>query len=437
MTISQAYDDILKTLADCIGIPRCNANTQHRVQGDGRLQIASNDGQTVAISATSPKGGYIRWISTPSIASFRGCDASQTSANFAVVIWEQGGDVLDLQSRLYYAVENCELDVLPYNLPDAEITSFVTAYEQIMADEHGRTLLDIPTQAGLAVCKAEISVSFVYSNCSLTPPVCATPAVTPPAPPIPAPVQLFFDNAQITDEALQAILVQHYEAIELRSYFPKLAAIYPFVGGNANAHKYNFLDARDADDAFRLLFLGGWLHTADGVQGNGINAWANTFWNEVANAAANSWNFGFYSRTQTASIQWCDMGNFDGVRASNIFPRVTIVNPDRLYLSHGSAGANFTAGVTTTIRLYQNNRVDTTNVRARVNNTLIIQPTPYIGQNALNYSIGSLNNNLVQQFYSARAYGYAFIANQGFTDAEMIDFENDVTALMTALGRAV
>lgn len=263
------------------------------------------------------------------------------------------------------------------------------------------------------------------------------PVVTPPVPPIPAPVQLFFDNAGITDEATKAILTQYYESIELRSYFAKLVAIYPFVGGNANAHKFNFLDARDADDAFRLALFGGWLHTANGMQGNGINAWANTFWNEQANATANSWNFGFYSRTQTANIQWCDMGCFDGVRASNVFPRVLIVNPDRLYLSHGSSGSNFTAGATSTIRLYQNNRVDTTNVRARVNGSLIIQPTPYIGQNSLNYSIGSLNNNLVQQFFSAREYGYAFIAKTGFTDVETIDFENDVTALMTALGRAV
>jgi hypothetical protein len=216
-----------------------------------------------------------------------------------------------------------------------------------------------------------------------------------------------------------------------------LRAIHPLAGGNANAHKYNLLDARDADDAYRLTFFGGWIHGANGAMGNGINAWANTHFSELGTVLANSWNFGYYSRTDTGNIQWCDMGSFDGVRGSNIFPRVTIVTPDRLYLRHGSGGAEFTLGATTTKGFYQANRVDTTNIRARIAGSLVIQPTPYVGVNNLDYSLGSLNNNNTQQFYSAREYGLSFLADEGFTDAETLDFHNDVTALMVALGRAV
>lgn len=434
MTISEIFGDILKTFAACVGIPACNAWARHRRQGDGKLQVVTRENVVIAISATQPNGGYIRWESDVKKAYKRGCSANEYSADFALILWQQGGDVIDLQDRALYWLANCDFNALPYSLIDTEASAVNTAYEEIMVEENDAPP---PTQSGLAVVKVIFTLSFVATDCQITPPVCAAPIVVPPAPPIPAPVQLFFDNAGITDPALRAILLARYERITTRSYFPKMAAEYPFVGGNANAHKFNFLDARDVDAAFRLQLNGGWLHGANGMQGNAINTWANTFWNEAANASANSWNFGFYSRTQTGNIQWCDIGQFNGVRASNIFPRVTIINPDRLYLHNGSSGAEFTAGATTTVRLYQCNRVDTTNIRARVNGTLIIQPTPYLGQTNLNYSIGSLNNNGVQQFFSAREYGYAFIANQGFTDAEMIDFENDVTDFMTALGRNV
>jgi len=424
------------TIADLVGVPRCNADAQHRMQGDGKLQIAVPNGAPIAISGMYPKSGYIRWENMPTSERYeRVCEAYRYSANFAVVLWEQGGNVSTLLTNADTLIKKYNFRVLGLPLVVVKTTKMYSTYEEIMANEHGLDLSNMPTQAGLAAVRIDISIDIVLIGCQMSPIVCSP--IVPPAPPIPSPVQLFFDNAGITDAGLQAIMLNYYNTITPRSYYPKLAAVHPLVGGNANAHKFNFLDARDSDDAFRLALFGGWLHTANGMQGNGINAWANTFWIEQVNAAANSWNFGFYSRTQSGNTQTCDMGSFDGTKGSNLFPRVTIVNPDRLYLRHGSGGAEFTAGATTTTRLYQVNRVDTTNIRARVSGSLIIQPTPYIGQNGIPLSIGSLNNAFVQQFYSPREYGYAFIANEGFTDAEMVDFENDVTALMVALGRAV
>ena len=37
----------------------------------------------------------------------------------------------------------------------------------------------------------------------------------------------------------------------------KMLIIYPFVGGNANSHKFNLKDPRDDNGAFRLQFSGG------------------------------------------------------------------------------------------------------------------------------------------------------------------------------------
>ncbi len=57
----------------------------------------------------------------------------------------------------------------------------------------------------------------------------------------------------------------------------KIKALYPMVGGTASKHKFNFMDARDLDVAYRLTFNGGWSHASTGSTPNGVNAYANTF----------------------------------------------------------------------------------------------------------------------------------------------------------------
>jgi hypothetical protein len=57
----------------------------------------------------------------------------------------------------------------------------------------------------------------------------------------------------------------------------KIKALYPMVGGTATKHKFNFMDARDLDAAFRLTFNGGWTHSSTGALPNGTNAYANTY----------------------------------------------------------------------------------------------------------------------------------------------------------------
>jgi hypothetical protein len=50
------------------------------------------------------------------------------------------------------------------------------------------------------------------------------------------------------------------------SLWDKMKAIYPFVGGTANTHKFNLKDPRDLDVAYRLTFSGTWTHNISGSQ---------------------------------------------------------------------------------------------------------------------------------------------------------------------------
>lgn len=76
-----------------------------------------------------------------------------------------------------------------------------------------------------------------------------------------------------------------------------IKALYPFVGGTAGTHKYNFMDARDLDAAFRLTFYGGWTHASTGAQPNGTNGYADTHFVPSVDASLNSIHLSYYSRT--------------------------------------------------------------------------------------------------------------------------------------------
>lgn len=60
----------------------------------------------------------------------------------------------------------------------------------------------------------------------------------------------------------------------------KFHAFYPMRGGTAATHKWNMIDLRDVDAAFRMTFDGGgWVHSATGAKGNGSSSYGNTKFN--------------------------------------------------------------------------------------------------------------------------------------------------------------
>ena len=65
-------------------------------------------------------------------------------------------------------------------------------------------------------------------------------------------------------------------ALKYEGLWIKMKAVYPFVGGSATSHKFNLKDARDVNEAYRLVFSGGWTHDSTGALPNGTNGWANT-----------------------------------------------------------------------------------------------------------------------------------------------------------------
>ncbi len=241
----------------------------------------------------------------------------------------------------------------------------------------------------------------------------------------------FMTAASLVDPAIETALSVFVTTLKVNGLWTKFDAIYPFVGGTATTHKFNLINPLDTNAAFRITFNGGWVHNSNGVTGNAINTFGNTWYDDNLYAIDNDHHISIYSRSNT-NIQQCDMGNFNAVnRSTNIFARFL----DRVYFRNQSAGASFTAN-TDSRGWFCSNRVGNTEVRSARNSTLIVQPEAFTGKTSGRpYYIGTLNQGSIA-FTSARNYSFASIG-KGFTDAELVILYNAVQTLQTALSRQV
>ena len=142
--------------------------------------------------------------------------------------------------------------------------------------------------------------------------------------------QAFITAAGITDPTQQSAINTLVVGLKADNLWTSMQAIYPFVGGTASSHKYNLKDPRDLDAAKRLVFNGGWTHNADGITGNGVNTYAETF-NNVP------FSLGAYSRSAN------QFGVITGTRENYIEDEVSYSYQTILF------GGNFTTNRSNTI----------------------------------------------------------------------------------------
>jgi hypothetical protein len=104
--------------------------------------------------------------------------------------------------------------------------------------------------------------------------------------------QAFILAASITNSTQQTAITNLVTGLKANTLWSKMKAVYPFVGGTAFAHKWNLKDPRDLDLAFRLTFSGVFTHDSNGITGNGVDTYAETY-----HIPSSAYSFGIYSRT--------------------------------------------------------------------------------------------------------------------------------------------
>lgn len=248
--------------------------------------------------------------------------------------------------------------------------------------------------------------------------------------------QAFITAAAITDPTQQTAIDTLVKGMKADGLWTKMKAIYPFVGGTASAHKWNLKDPRDLDAAFRLVFNGGWTHSANGATPNGTNGYADTKLNDSI-LTPNSSHMSYYSRSNIITNTY-EIGIYNGTRGIWF----ALANASGPAFTGGifQAGASGEASVSNTnsTGYYIGGKNGSTTTKFYKNGTNVVSIAK-ADTTATNTSIylASLNQNGTPSYgFSNKQVAFSSIGD-GLTDTEAANLYTRVQAFQTALSRQV
>lgn len=269
----------------------------------------------------------------------------------------------------------------------------------------------------------------------------------PPGPTFDPDAQLFITNAGITNPVEQNALNTFVIDLKAAGLWPLIYFMHVYLGSTALTQKYNLVNPLDTDAAFRLGFNGGWIHSSTGALPNGVNAWADTFFEPAANLnTTDLCSFGYYSRSNTAKVTEYVMGSNSGVtqaacaliarRDTDVqaviadFPSGTVY---RAALNFSSTdGSGFFVGT-----------IDSANAKLFRNGVVVIQNTTA----TLNQPLGSFavvigairtlsGPSPIIAGYTDKECALDFAAKK-LTDAQVVTLTSLVQSFQTSLSRQV
>jgi hypothetical protein len=218
----------------------------------------------------------------------------------------------------------------------------------------------------------------------------------------------------------------------------KFRALYPIVGGTATAHKFNLINPADTDAAFRLVFSGGWVHSATGMLPNGTNTFANTFLSASANFTVYNTHVSVYSRTQSTGGNQFDMGYFASGVSSFLLSAYNGSVGSAVSDQYSNTQSRIQYVNTNTLGHYIGNRL-------AINNHKLYKNGSQVASTTLSSNLGLTNQILYLAAYrsgtsafgnSAREQAFASIG-EGLTDTEAQLFYQIVEGYQYELGRNV
>jgi hypothetical protein len=235
----------------------------------------------------------------------------------------------------------------------------------------------------------------------------------------------------ITDVTILGALNTFDLGLISNSLDTKMKAVYPFVGSTSTTQKYNFMDARDLNAAFRLSFNGGGTFSSNGYQPNGTNAFADTFLIPSSSLLLNSIHISAYVRndlTSDAPVMSSEDVSYN--KGLYIWPKTS----SSIYSVRINDDTSQTGSVSVVKGLHIATRTASNVKKYRVNNTQMFNVTT---------APSSLNTDSI---YIAKSRNNAnYFANQiafisigdGLTDGEATTFYNLVQNMQTTLSRQV
>jgi hypothetical protein len=249
----------------------------------------------------------------------------------------------------------------------------------------------------------------------------------------------FLTASAISDATIRGGLNTFDIGMIANSLDTKMKAIYPFVGGTASTHRWNFMNAADTNAAFRLAFSGGWTHSSTGALPNGTNAFANTFLNPTTSLTT-SLGLSYYSRTNAnTGLDQVDIGAITGLNFFYLTIQYNVTGLVNRFFGRctSSSFAINTANADARGYYYLGKTGNGANLFKSFKNGIIQDTQTGAGVNPNNtVYIGAANDSGSALYYTNRECAFATIGD-GLSDAEATTFYNLVQAFQTTLGRQV
>ena len=218
----------------------------------------------------------------------------------------------------------------------------------------------------------------------------------------------------------------------------KMKALYPMVGGTAATHKFNFMDARDLNAAFRLQFNGGWVHSSTGALPNGTNAYANTYLNPMAQGLSTaSAHLAYYARTSATTADSAEIANYTNTSEAFVLQSKSGAGTNRYF--YGLYGAASRVVSTAPIGLMMGSSISNARRDLFLNGTSVANNVApdyaTLGSYPLYIGAGNISGSSVSSYTNSQS-AFASIG-LGLTNTEASTFYNLVQAMQTSLSRQV
>ena len=240
----------------------------------------------------------------------------------------------------------------------------------------------------------------------------------------------FITATAITDTTEKSAVQQLAFSLKQQLLFSQMKAIYPMVGGTSTTCKFNLVDSRDLDAAYRLQFFGGWTFSANGAQPNGTNANADTFYNPFVQGVPTSSSMSYYSRTDVNAGE-AEMGcSVGALRWSLIIKYLGLFQSQ---MNNTTTGAANVAMGSTSLGLFMGDRISSTAHKGFRQGVEIISNTQTMTDANPNANVALAS---FETIFSSKQCAFAHIGS-GLGTAGSASFNTIVQAFNTTLGRAV
>jgi hypothetical protein len=250
-----------------------------------------------------------------------------------------------------------------------------------------------------------------------------------------ADAQAFLTAAAITDPTISSSIDKLVVDLKSAGVWTKMKAIYPMVGGTAATHKFNLKDPRDLDAAFRLQFFGGVTHNSNGVTFNGLNGYADTFYNESTIETANNTHRAVYDKS-TSNDNASQLGSFSGGGASRNYI-CTNYSGFLIVDCYNTSGGRIQVLNNGSAGFWVSSRLTNTDLKAYKNGTQIGSASGGAGtQPNVKTFIGAHNNSGTPQWFTNHNLAFASMGD-GLTATEATNYRTAVQTFQTSLGRQV